>query len=98
MMEKQEFGDLGFFLIKEINLNDKKPTFINDLENIGRAIKNYISKSDIRVKINDTEFKKDNLNNIELNLTRENTRTNVRISNEGKINVDQQKIEQQETE
>ena len=97
-MEKQEFGDLGFFLIKEINLNDKKPTFINDLENIGRAIKNYISKSDIRVKINDTEFKKDNLNNIELNLTRENTRTNVRISNEGKINVDQQKIEQQETE
>lgn len=77
-------------------MTKQQPTFRSDLEDIATAIKNYISGSDIRIKVNNTEFQKDSKNNIELNITKENTKTNVKISNQGKISVDQQLVEQQE--
>lgn len=87
---------LHFNFNKEFILTKQQPTFRSDLEDIATAIKNYISGSDIRIKVNNTEFQKDSKNNIELNITKENTKTNVKISNQGKISVDQQLVEQQE--
>lgn len=70
-----------------MTIAEAKPTFVGDMKKLAKGVKNILSKADISIKVNNIEVKKDLQNNMEFSMMKENTKTGIKIKNDGAISI-----------